>query len=94
MHGRGSVPNERPDSRRGIVVNRGRNRTTHNSPKTDSGVHRHAEGVRYFNTAGPCVPELHYTVPPEPRLPEARELNLPPVLRRVTRPVVADRGSL
>jgi DNA polymerase III delta prime subunit len=30
--------------------------------------------VRYFNTAGPCVPELHYTLPPEPRLPEAREL--------------------
>lgn len=28
--------------------------------------------VRYFNTAGPCVPELHYMVPPEPRLPAAR----------------------
>jgi hypothetical protein len=30
--------------------------------------------VKYFNTAGPCVPELHYMVPPEPRLPEARRL--------------------
>jgi hypothetical protein len=30
--------------------------------------------VRYFNTAGPCVPELHYLVPPGPRLPEARPL--------------------
>ena len=30
--------------------------------------------MRYFNTAGPCVPELHYMVPPEPLLPEAREL--------------------
>jgi hypothetical protein len=29
--------------------------------------------MRYFNTAGPCVPELHYTLPPEPRLPEARK---------------------
>jgi hypothetical protein len=27
--------------------------------------------VKYFNTAGPCVPELHYMVPPEPRLPDA-----------------------
>lgn len=32
------------------------------------------DGVRYFNTAGPCVPELHYTLPPEPRLPGARGL--------------------
>jgi hypothetical protein len=30
--------------------------------------------VRYFNTAGPCVPQLHYMVPPEPRLPDARRL--------------------
>ena len=30
--------------------------------------------MRYFNTAGPCVPELHYMVPPGPRLPEARPL--------------------
>jgi hypothetical protein len=30
--------------------------------------------VRYFNTAGPCVPERHYMLPPEDRLPEARPL--------------------
>jgi DNA polymerase III delta prime subunit len=30
--------------------------------------------VKYFNTAGPCVPELHYMLPPEPRLPRARPL--------------------
>jgi hypothetical protein len=30
--------------------------------------------VKYFNTAGPCVPELHYLLPPEPRLPQARRL--------------------
>ncbi|MCW2931237.1 MAG: hypothetical protein JWM19_2199 [Actinomycetia bacterium] len=30
--------------------------------------------MRYFNTSGPCVPELHYMLPPEPRLPEARPL--------------------
>jgi hypothetical protein len=30
--------------------------------------------VKYFNTAGPCVPELHYMLPPEPRLPQARPL--------------------
>jgi hypothetical protein len=30
--------------------------------------------VRYFNTSGPCVPELHYMLPPEPRLPDARSL--------------------
>jgi hypothetical protein len=30
--------------------------------------------VRYFNTAGPCVPERHYMVPPVARLPEARRL--------------------
>jgi hypothetical protein len=29
---------------------------------------------RHFNTAGPCDPIKHYLVPPEPRLPEAREL--------------------
>jgi hypothetical protein len=30
--------------------------------------------MRYFNTAGPCVHGLHYMVPPEKRLPEARGL--------------------
>jgi hypothetical protein len=30
--------------------------------------------VRYFNTAGPCDPRLHYLLPPEPRLPDARAL--------------------
>ena len=30
--------------------------------------------MRYFNTSGPCVPELHYMLPPEPRLPGARDL--------------------
>lgn len=30
--------------------------------------------IRYFNTSGPCVPDLHYMLPPEPRLPGAREL--------------------
>jgi hypothetical protein len=30
--------------------------------------------VRFFNTAGPCVPELNYMLPPEPRLPGARQL--------------------
>lgn len=30
--------------------------------------------MRFFNTAGPCVPELHYLLPPEPRLPQARKL--------------------
>jgi hypothetical protein len=29
---------------------------------------------RFFNTAGPCRPELHYTVDPLPRLPEVRNL--------------------
>lgn len=29
---------------------------------------------RHFNTGGPCNPEDHYTVPPVPRLPEARDL--------------------
>jgi hypothetical protein len=29
---------------------------------------------RHFNTAGPCEPDRHYLVPPEPRFPEAREL--------------------
>jgi hypothetical protein len=29
--------------------------------------------VRHFNTGGPCVPELHYMLAPEPRLPGARE---------------------
>ena len=31
-------------------------------------------GVRFFNTAGPCVPARHYMLAPEPRLPEARPL--------------------
>jgi hypothetical protein len=30
--------------------------------------------VRFFNTTGPCLPERHYLLPPEPRLPEARRL--------------------
>ncbi|WP_211359874.1 ATP-binding protein [Actinocorallia herbida] len=30
--------------------------------------------VKYFNTAGPCDPELHYMLPAGPRLPQAREL--------------------
>ncbi|MEO3787461.1 AAA family ATPase [Actinocorallia sp. B10E7] len=29
--------------------------------------------MRYFNTAGPCREDRHYMLPPEPRLPEARE---------------------
>ncbi len=29
---------------------------------------------RFFNTAGPCRPEYHYTVDPLPRLPQIREL--------------------
>ncbi len=29
---------------------------------------------RYFNTAGPCVPGVHYMLPPEARLLEARQL--------------------
>ncbi|MFL6237127.1 MAG: ATP-binding protein [Thermoanaerobaculia bacterium] len=29
---------------------------------------------RFFNTAGPCQPELHYMLPPERRLPELRGL--------------------
>ncbi|MEO3891573.1 AAA family ATPase [Nonomuraea sp. B5E05] len=30
--------------------------------------------ARYFNTTGPCEPQLHYMLPPAPRLPEARTL--------------------
>jgi predicted HTH domain antitoxin len=30
--------------------------------------------ARFFNTAGPCRPELHYMLPPERRLPEPRGL--------------------
>lgn len=30
--------------------------------------------MRYFNTAGPCDPDIHYMVPAEPRLPQARTL--------------------
>lgn len=30
--------------------------------------------MRYFNTAGPCMPERHYMLPPVPRLPEALPL--------------------
>jgi hypothetical protein len=37
-------------------------------------VDRYGVGVRYFNTSGPCVPESHYMLPPEPRLPGARAL--------------------
>ncbi len=29
---------------------------------------------RYFNTAGPCVPGVHYMIPPERRLTDARRL--------------------
>jgi DNA polymerase III delta prime subunit len=29
---------------------------------------------KYFNTAGPCFPDWHHMLPPEPRLPEARHL--------------------
>jgi hypothetical protein len=32
------------------------------------------QSVRYFNTSGPCLPERHYLLPPQPRLPEARRL--------------------
>lgn len=35
---------------------------------------RYRECVRYFNTAGPCVPERHYMLPADERLPEARPL--------------------
>src|SRR5262249_3347589 len=34
---------------------------------------RYGRPVRYFNTAGPCRPGEHYLVPPEPRLPFARD---------------------
>lgn len=30
--------------------------------------------MKYFNTAGPCLPEVNYMVPPGPRLREARSL--------------------
>jgi DNA polymerase III delta prime subunit len=30
--------------------------------------------MKYFNTTGPCDPRVHYMVPPEPRLPQARPL--------------------
>ena len=30
--------------------------------------------MRFFNTAGPCVPARHYMLAPEPRLPVARPL--------------------
>ncbi len=30
--------------------------------------------MRRFNVSGPCVPDTHYMLPPEPRLPEARLL--------------------
>ncbi|MBI2570322.1 MAG: AAA-like domain-containing protein [Candidatus Schekmanbacteria bacterium] len=29
---------------------------------------------RFFNTAGPCRPDMHYMLPPERRIPEVREL--------------------
>ncbi|MEZ4408300.1 MAG: ATP-binding protein [Polyangiales bacterium] len=29
---------------------------------------------RFFNTAGPCRPELHYMLPPDPRVPAVRGL--------------------
>lgn len=34
----------------------------------------YCEGVRFFNIYGPCEPERHYMIPPEPRLPTAPEL--------------------
>jgi len=30
--------------------------------------------ARFFNTAGPCRPEMHYMLPPERRLPDIRRL--------------------
>ena len=30
--------------------------------------------MRYFNTGGGCLPDLHYMLPPEPRLSGARKL--------------------
>jgi hypothetical protein len=30
--------------------------------------------VRYFNTAGPCTPAMHYMLPTQERLPQAREI--------------------
>lgn len=34
----------------------------------------YGRGMRFFNTAGPCVPERHYMIPAAPRLPGARRL--------------------
>jgi hypothetical protein len=34
----------------------------------------YCECVRFFNTSGPCDPGVHYMLPPEPRLPGARDL--------------------
>ena len=42
-------------------------------PETSRPAH-YREHMRYFNTSGPCVPGLHYMLPPEPRLPDALEL--------------------
>ena len=30
--------------------------------------------MRFFNPAGPCVPERHYMVPAAERLPDARRI--------------------
>jgi hypothetical protein len=30
--------------------------------------------MRYFNVAGVCLPDLHYMLPPVPRLPGVRDL--------------------
>jgi len=30
--------------------------------------------TRFFNTAGPCKPDIHFLLPPTRRLPEVREL--------------------
>lgn len=35
---------------------------------------RYCERMRFFNNSGPCDPERHYMLPPEPRLPGARDL--------------------
>lgn len=37
---------------------------------------------RYFNNAGPCLPDTHYMLPPERRLPGVRDLIEQNVLRR------------
>ena len=52
------------------------NRSRRGSPGSPAGEGRRtlASVTRYFNTTGPCDPALHYTVPSEQRLPDARRL--------------------